>query len=113
MQPLICPNCGGHINRATFQCEYCGTRFKEEGSNILHVETFQSPCDIYSAKITIPSEFVASDPEAATQIATDKLSRSLTDAFKSHMRLEIEHDPMNNYEHISARVRVLREDFMF
>lgn len=31
IKPMICPNCGGHINRKTYICEYCDTQFVKGG----------------------------------------------------------------------------------
>lgn len=44
LEPLICPNCGGGINRDRMICEYCGTKFKHDlDSQLLRIETYSQP----------------------------------------------------------------------
>lgn len=31
LKPIICPQCGGTISRASMTCEYCGTTFSANG----------------------------------------------------------------------------------
>lgn len=38
--PLICKNCGAHINPKTMQCDYCGVSYKSNGSTTQNSQIF-------------------------------------------------------------------------
>ena len=90
-EAYICDRCGGHINRATMQCEYCGTRFKEENDNVIRIETFQNPVREFSVKSAIPNHVVEEmGCEAASRICMRELTNKMAECLPQLMNVRVQ-----------------------
>ena len=56
LKPLICPRCGGKVNRGTYACEYCNTAFDKPEKEDLTVRLVElrMPVKEYGIKCKIP-----------------------------------------------------------
>lgn len=90
-EAYICDRCGGHINRATMQCEYCGTRFREENDNVIRIETFRNPVREFSVKAVIPDFYVREmGCEAASRICMNELTQKMAECLPQLMNVRVE-----------------------
>lgn len=97
-----CECCGGHINRQTMVCEYCGTRYKKENNEIIRIETFTNPVRTFTAKFAIDHNIIIDyGPEQASEIAIKELANELSKCIAPMMSVYSEFD-IDHYRHIIA-----------
>lgn len=101
LTPMTCTNCGGTINRATMICEYCGTKFQDDGYAIkpLIIEHQTSPVRILKMQTSIPHELMRDE--------------CMAKALEDMMTIEMTYDIRQMRHIITARVRVLEPDYRF
>jgi len=88
MDKYICECCGGNINRATMQCDYCGTKYKEEYDKPIRIETFRNPIRTFNAKVRITEEMYRSLPtEEISRFAVNELVRALSQSIAPMMKI--------------------------
>lgn len=102
----ICDRCGGHINRATMQCEYCGTRFREENDNVIRIETFRNPVREFSVKAVIPDYYVREmGCETASRICMNELTKKMAECLPQLMNVRVEVIPTQNLVAATATLK--------
>jgi hypothetical protein len=110
MNKYICDCCGGKINPATMECEYCGTHFKEDYINdsVIRIETYRNPVETLAAATMIPDEMIKSlGPEKASEYAVHVLAKKLSEGIVPFMVLQSEFDPCRYHHKIEARVKLI------
>lgn len=118
LKPLICPNCGGTVNRARKICEYCGTQFEIEGDTlgVLRVEHYSSPVCNLAMESHIPNELMTyGDAEHVIWYAKREIAEKLVDKMLQGEMIEFrsEMDWKNCQQIICARLRVLSPSYRF
>lgn len=114
MKKMQCENCGGHINKSTMRCEYCGTQYtKDEHENVVRIETFTNPIRVYKAQTAMHSDVVRSNPKMASEYAVKELARNLADAIAENMEVETEYDPRLMMHRMTAKVRIVEPKYVF
>lgn len=116
LKPLICPNCGGAVNRERRVCEYCGTSFQfETDTQVFRIEHFTSPTRVLSAEAIIPNELHALAPEEVIPHAKREIAEKLVDGLLQGDMIEFRSEMDFKYcqQIISARLRVLDPHFRF
>ena len=108
MDMYKCKCCGGHIDRVTMTCEYCGTRYKEENNHIIKIETFQNPVETFSAQIVMDDELMRYSVDDASRIAIEQLSRELTKCVAPMMVVDHYYDPLYMQHKIRGTVKIVR-----
>ena len=110
MNKYICDCCGGKINPATMECEYCGTHFKEDYINdsVIRIETYRNPVETIAAKTVITVEMIRDlGPEKASEYAVHVLYKKLSERIVPFMVLQSEFDPCRKQHLIEARMKMI------
>lgn len=116
---LKCDCCGGNLKQSLYEsrkyvCEYCGTQYKKDGLyDVIKVERFQNPVRTLKSRIEYSMEDVACMGAQASEFAVRSLSRNLADTLTDFMRIETEVDPVNRKCIMTAKVRVVEDNYLF
>lgn len=115
IKPLICPNCGGKIDRKTLTCTFCGIEFAlDNEAKPIVVKMFNPRMETLQSRIIIPREALElGDLEEAQAYALKELSRQLADRIMPFMEVRTSYEPIYAQQTIHARVRLLRPDYRF
>lgn len=112
LQPMVCPNCGGSIDRGRLICEYCGTKF-DDGMRPIKIETYQHPVRHFQTQTYLPREFMVDNPDECAEYAIRDITKNLASHLKDMLELRTDFDPMCNQVVITARLRVLDPNYKF
>lgn len=118
LQALVCTECGGHIDRDTMTCRYCGIQYKlDQDMMPIMVSRFDPHMETLKASIFIPEyAFKAEtggDMTKLTEYAVKELSYKLAEAIVPFMEVRTNYEPREQMQEFSARVRVYRPDYRF
>lgn len=120
LQALVCTECGGHIDRDTMTCRYCGIQYKlDQDMMPIMVSRFEPHMETLKASIFIPDIVVklemnrGADMTEITECAAKDLSRKLAEAIIPFMEVRNSYEPCEQIHEFSARVRVYRPDYRF
>lgn len=120
LQALVCTECGGHIDRDTMTCRYCGIQYKlDQDMMPIMVSRFDPHMETLKARIFIPEYVVKAemgrggDMTKLTEYAVKDLSRKLAEAIVPFMEVRNSYEPCEQIHEFSARVRVYRPDYRF
>lgn len=120
LQALVCTECGGHIDRDTMTCRYCGIQYKlDQDMMPIMVSRFDPHMETLKARIFIPDYVVkaemgrGADMTKLTEYAVKDLSRKLAEAIVPFMEVRTNYEPCEQIHEFSARVRVYRPDYRF
>lgn len=120
LQALVCTECGGHIDRDTMTCRYCGIQYKlDQDMMPIMVSRFDPHMETLKARIFIPDYMVKAemgregDMTKLTEYAVKELSRKLAEAIVPFMEVRNSYEPCEQIHEFSARVRVYRPDYRF
>lgn len=120
LQALVCTECGGHIDRDTMTCRYCGIQYKlDQDMMPIMVSRFDPHMETLKARIFIPDYMVKAemgregDMTKLTEYAVKDLSRKLAEAIVPFMEVRNSYEPCEQIHEFSARVRVYRPDYRF
>lgn len=107
IKPLICPQCGGHINRATLKCEYCETEFRVD-EKIHHLVIERHGVHVLQSQITLADEYVHFlGAQEASEIALRQLSSQMAEAIMPVIEVQTWNDPCINSTVVKGRLRVI------
>lgn len=115
--PLICKNCGAHINPKTMQCDYCGVSYKDSGQAMKDVWMFSNPRD--SAFYDTIAETISVDmrrlrlefgEDKAIDLIKEELCRKLVKKLEPYIYLEEEFSPIDFRSNVRGSVRLLPID---
>ena len=109
MKDYVCTHCGGKISIINMRCEYCGTQYKIEHDQILRIETYSNPVEIFNAEQIISHEMmVALGAEKASEIALKRLSWKLAECITPMMRVETEYDHCKHVQRVRGIVKIIK-----
>lgn len=112
LKPMVCPQCGGTVNRATMICEYCGTQFREE-RNEIRVVAYNPRVHTLGANIIIPKELLIQSPKEASEFAIRRLSEEFASGIAQFMEVQTMDEPIMQEVHFQAKLRVLDSGYRF
>lgn len=112
LKPMICPQCGGAINRATMICEYCGTRFKEDESGV-KIEILQPGVRVLRTTVEVPDEYMYSNPKAASACAIERMAEQFAECIAPCMDVKMEVNPADRKTRFYATLRVIDSKHRF
>lgn len=118
---LKCKCCGGTLKRSVYNmneyvCEYCNTRYKSDspGMEPIRIETFQNPVVTLQAKTFVDSRCIDEyGQENVSKMAINRLINNLAESLAEHVTIRTEYDPAMMHQIITARVRVVKNDYLF
>lgn len=116
LQPLICPQCGAHINRTTYRCEYCGTQFKRDMELIQpYVEVLKPGTQVLHAQCVMSGEVVRlMGSKEASEFVIRQMAKELAGQIAPFMDVESSRDLGNPFDtRVRARLRVLEPTYRF
>lgn len=115
LEPLVCKCCGGHIDRKTLKCSFCGVEYRDHGQT--EIRTVERPCEVLCAEMSIDRRTLAyrADDKGYSEFIVRELSRGLADELVKYMEIdkEFEYDPLRDCRIIRARCRVLHPGYKF
>lgn len=112
--PLICPQCGGQVNRKTYMCEYCGTMFRRDYEyNSLPEPLIRHPyVHTLGAKLRMPDEYIKMmGLKEASDFILKELAKELAEGLIPFMTVRYENDPVSMSLNTTARIRLLDPDY--
>lgn len=112
LKSMICPQCGGAVNRATMICEYCGTRFREDDSGI-KIEVLRPGVRVLSTTFEVPDEFMYSSPKDAAAYAIDRMAEQFAECIAPYIDVKMQVDPAALKTRFYASLRVIDSKHRF
>lgn len=114
LKPLVCPNCGGKINRQRMKCEYCGTEFKRDEGPQMIIETVHRGVQTAGVSVIVPEYHLHRfDEEEIRHIVGDELTCKLAEALVPLLDLEVSRDALSQDLVVRGRIRVLEPGYRF
>ena len=117
LKPLICPQCGATINRETYVCEYCGTKFKKdyEMMSPFAVEILQPGTRVLRSQAIMTEEVVrVLGSKEASEFIIKQMAREMAEQIAPFMDVEIRRSDTNPFDtKVNARLRVLEPTYRF
>ena len=110
LKPLICPQCGAHINRTTYRCEYCGTQFKQEAElNPFQFEVLRPGAVVLRSQCTMPLKAVemVGGREKASELVIKQMAKELASKIAPYMDVAAEVDLCTMDMRVNARLRII------
>ena len=118
MKEQKCANCGAPLTRTkfgTYKCEYCGTEYKtsEYQGQTCYIQVVNAACHTLTSKVHVDEELVRRNPEMASEMVVESLSRSLADTLKEYMTIQSSYDPMDMSYIYRGTIRVVPEAYRY
>lgn len=124
LKNLKCECCGAPLvpsfdDTEEYVCKYCNSRYEVKNENtplqsVIRIETYHNPVRTLMAKFEIPvEELQALGDETVAEISMRNLTRNLAESLAPMMRLESQYDSIHRHQVITARVRVVEDDYRF
>lgn len=114
LKALICTKCGGRINRGTMECMYCGTQYKLDDQEVLHIARFDPKMDVLGCTVTLGSELMdimgeTEFCEVALKTLAEKMARQMLPLTTIRWSM----DPLHRQVHLQGKIRAIRPDERF
>lgn len=115
LTPYVCECCGGRINVARMQCEYCGTPYHDENLRHIKIRQVRPGEHVIRAEVILDLEHAAYNPEGARDYTLAQLRQQIADGLLGYMKITTceNFSPMyyNRTEIIRGEVRVIDPTF--
>lgn len=112
MKPMICEQCGGHIDRRKMRCPYCGTEYGRENNGVVMRYRLSRPGEtVIRSQVSMDYGMVKDCPEGAKEYALDRMRHEVADALLAFMKITTCTDYSNMCEIIRGEVRVIDPEF--
>ena len=114
VKPLVCTNCGGHIDRSTMKCPFCDTQYHRQRDEVTVNYIVDRPgTHRLRATIRVDDQMALHDPEAASNYVLNRLRHEIADGLLAYMKIETQKDfdPFSRCQIIRGEVRVLDPSF--
>lgn len=118
LEPLICKCCGGHVDRKTLVCGFCGVAYRiKDDFRTVEIRTIERPCEVLCAQMAVDRHELAyhANDQDFSEYIVKSLARGLTDELVKYMEIEKEFgfDPLRDAQIFRARCRVLHPGYKF
>ena len=116
LKPLICPQCGGTINRSKRKCEYCGTQYDLGYDDVLHFEVLQPGTHVLGSQAIMTDEMIqVMGSKKASEYILRRMAEEMAEQLIPFMDVKTELDPVYPWAgtKIRARLRVIDPTFRF
>lgn len=114
MKTRNCPNCGAPIAEGSYKCDYCGTTFKREYSDVLIVERTDVPIRTLRTRVVIPrwkTELGAD--KAFSEYTLREMRNQLSEALTGLIEIQQRNDPFRDELIFDGRVRIVEPTYRF
>ena len=115
LQALVCTECGGHIDRDTMTCRYCGVQYK--------LDSYDNPIIIrrLDPKVTTLNHCFEVTDEVTRYMGAEQMSeyllkemkRRLAEQLMPYMECEVVDEPRTCSKRVYGRIRVVSPDYRF
>lgn len=109
LEPYLCPQCGGKVNRSSLICEHCGTQFKEK-TDIIKIVAEQPGVHTLSASYAIPKEYIYQiGAEEAAKMALNEIARKMANCIMPFIKVRTDNEIFieQNEMYVRGDLRVL------
>lgn len=116
IKPLVCENCGGHIERKTMKCPYCDTQYERKNNGVTVNYVVDRPgVHTLRADIRVDRHMMLHNPEGATEYALDRLRREIADGLLAYMKITTSEDYsyLDRFQIIRGEIRVVDPAFTY
>lgn len=117
LKPLVCTQCGGTINRATYTCEYCGTKFKEDSPNIVHMVSIRQDVKVIQSQRILDDEMIhVMGSKDASEYVLKQMAAEMAEILIPMMDVKVcrdELDFIRNTHTVKARLRVVEPTYTY
>ena len=117
LKPLICTQCGGTINRATYICEYCGTKYKEDWISPVPIKISPLGTHVLCSQAIMDDDMIrCMGSKNASEFVLHRMAEEIAQQLIPMMDVCIERTPedlMRNSMTVRAKLRVLDPTFRF
>lgn len=93
-------------------CEYCGTQFREEHSEI-RVVAYNPRVHTLVSNAIIPKEYAICSPKEMSEYAIHRLAQEFADGIAQFMEVQTMDEPITHGILFQARLRVLDSGYRF
>lgn len=116
LKPLICPQCGGTINRGRRKCEYCGTEYDIGYDNVLRFEALHPGTHVLQSQAVMTDDMIRiMGSKEASEYILRRMAEEIAEQLIPMMDVKTELDPVNPWggTKVRARIRVIEPTFRF
>lgn len=119
MKNYKCNCCGASLhvsskNKEEYICEYCGTKYYEKDNSIIKIETYQNPVRILCCREVIEDVHIKEfGEEIVSEMAMKNITHNLAKSLAPFIRLEEGYDPYTMNHVITAKIRLVEENYNF
>ena len=113
MEKRNCPNCGAPIPEGRYKCEYCGTTFKREYSDVLIVERTDFPIRTLQTRVAISRWKTELGADRAAEYTLREMRNQLAEALTGLIEIQQRNDPFSDEIIFDGRVRVVEPTYRF
>lgn len=114
MEKRNCPNCGAPIAEGRYKCEYCGTTFKREYSDVLIVERTDVPIRTLQTRVVIPRWKTELGADMAfAEYTLREMRNQLAEALTGLIEIRQCSDPVGDEIIFDGRVRIVEPAYRF
>ena len=116
LKPLICPNCAGHVDRATLTCNMCGLQFqmdREEHLMVIHYE--RAKMRTLAGEVMTEPYFLA-DPDSrehVTKHIIEEMAHKMAIQMLPLIEFQTEYNPDFGAFVTYGRVRIAEPEMSF
>lgn len=114
LKPLICPQCGGQVDRARLICKSCGTQFKEDKVEPLKFVCVRPGVHVLQASREVGREiYDVMGEQKASEYILKSMAKELTEHIIPYMDVRTEYIPYRNTTAVCSRIRILDATYEF
>ena len=117
IKPLVCPQCGGPINRSKNICEYCGTQFKNDEYGPVRMEIIRPGVKVIQSQRILTDEMIMyMGSKEASEYVLKQMAEEMAEHLIPMMDVQTckeEEDIFRRETRIRARLRVVEPTYTF
>lgn len=116
LEPIVCPNCGGRVNRAIMKCEYCGTTFESKRDGMfIKYDIVKPGVRTLAVEVGLPREVIHNlEDDGLRHYVQDAMVHKLAQAFVPMLDINV----MPEYSYggrvsVQGRIRIVEPGYKF
>ena len=107
LKPLVCSQCGGHIDRETLICNACGIAYRLDDNDMpVRIELCKAGTVTLSGSVMLPREYLLDSNEIA-EISLQKMAKQMAEKILPLIEYTTEFDIYTNSYVTYGRLRVI------
>ena len=107
LKPLVCSQCGGHIDRESLICNACGIAYKLDDNFLpVRIELRKAEVRTISGEVHLPREYLLDSNEIA-EISLQQMAEQMAERILPLIEYTTEYDIYTNSYRTFGRLRVV------